>query len=265
MIKQYIDQVRQFGRVAFSSSEAMQALGISRAALGMALARLKQKGYLVNPYRDFYVPVPPEYQRLGCRPAEQLIPPLMKHINTPYYVCLLSAAALYGAAHQRPQIWQVMVSKRMRPIQCGAVVIHFVYREKMADVPTQQIGVPTGYLTVSTPEATCMDLLLYPQKSGGINHISTILAELVEAIDPDKLLQLARSSNEVAWVQRLGYILQLLDIDDTEQKNKCIELLSQYIESQQPSYVRLAPGKVKGCMWDKTWRVIANTTIESDI
>lgn len=127
------------------------------------------------------MPIPPEYRALGCLPADQLLVPLMRHINAPYYVCLLSAAEFHGAAHQRPQITQVMVSKRIRSIRCGGVIIKFIYKKEMSHIPMQSINARTGYLMISTPEATAMDLLLYPKQSGGVNHIATILTELIEA------------------------------------------------------------------------------------
>ena len=36
----------------------------------------------------------------------------MAHLSQPYYVALLSAAAYHGAAHQKPQVFQVMVPRR---------------------------------------------------------------------------------------------------------------------------------------------------------
>lgn len=261
MIKEYIDSLRQAGKVCFTSEEAQKALGISKAALAMAVSRLRRKGALVSPYRDFYVPIPPEHRALGCLPAEQLIPLLMKHIKTDYYLCLLSAAALHGAAHQRPQVSQVMVSKRVRNIKCGHVVIHFIYKKDLANIPTQLFTVSTGYLKLSSPEATAMDLLLYPHQAGGINHITTVLTELIEIIDPQKLLILAQSTKENAWLQRLGYILEQIDIEGSD----CIKLLKKYIQKIDPSYTPLVPGNVRGSIWNKDWRVIVNKEIESDL
>jgi predicted transcriptional regulator of viral defense system len=265
MMKHYIDQLRQAGRLSFSREEAQQALGVSKAALGMALARLKKKGEIASPYRDFYISIPPEYRSLGCLPADQLIPPLMKFIGIPYYVCLLSAAAIHGAAHQRPQIFQVMVSKRMRQIECGKIMIQFIFKKNLLGLPTQLFAVPTGYLTLSTPELTAMDLLLYPRQSGGISHIATVFTELIEAINADKLLLLAQSSEESGWIQRLGYLFEQIEPEETANKSQCIALLKDYIQNINPSYIPLVPGKVKGSAWNKAWKVIVNSDVESDI
>ncbi|MDX2055824.1 MAG: nucleotidyl transferase AbiEii/AbiGii toxin family protein [Polyangiaceae bacterium] len=42
--------------------------------------------------------MPPEYQALGCLPADQFVPDLVQRLAVPYYVTLLSAAAYHGAA-----------------------------------------------------------------------------------------------------------------------------------------------------------------------
>jgi predicted transcriptional regulator of viral defense system len=264
-LQEYINSLHQAGKAAFTSAEALKAMNITREELAAAVLRLKKKGYLVKPYRDLYVPIPPEYRSLGCLPADQLLPPLMRHINTSYYVCLLSAAAFHGAAHQRPQITQVMVAKRIRPIRCGSVVIKFIYKKELNHVPTQLINVRTGYLTVSSPEATAMDLLLYLKQSGGINHIATILTELIEAIDPENVLQLANSSNEIVWVQRLGFLLETIEPLEKNNRDMAVKLLSEYIHKIAPAYAMIVPGKIKGFPRNEKWRVIVNTEIESDI
>ena len=109
------------GRYQFSSEEARKALGVSEAAAKLALNRLARRGLIASPARGFYVIVPPEYRSIGCLPADQFIPALMKRRGLSYYAGLLSAAQYHGAAHYRPQEFQVMVSKNRWPIECGAV------------------------------------------------------------------------------------------------------------------------------------------------
>jgi len=69
--------------------------------------------------------IPLEYRSLGCLPASQLIPDLMKHLDIPYYVCLLSAAEFYGAAHQKPQVFQVMTPFIRKNLHIDKVRIQF--------------------------------------------------------------------------------------------------------------------------------------------
>ena len=116
----FVTDLAATGRYHFTTHEAVEALGVSMVAARASLRRLKHKGQLADPHRGFHVIVPPEYRRLGCLPAEQFVPQLMEHLGEHYYAALLSAAELHGAAHQRPQSFQVMVRSARRAIACGA-------------------------------------------------------------------------------------------------------------------------------------------------
>ena len=100
-LKGYLAQLMQGGRYFFTSEDASRKLGASRDAVKLALNRLRRKGEIASPGRGLYVIVPPEYRSLGCLPADQFIPDLMRHAKAPYYAGLLSAAQYHGAAHHR--------------------------------------------------------------------------------------------------------------------------------------------------------------------
>jgi len=202
--RQYIENLAAAGRYHFGSKEARAALGVSAAAARVALNRLARQGSIASPARGFYVVVPPEYRSLGCLPAEQFIPALMKSLHLPYYAGLLTAAQYHGAAHQRPQEFQVFLEKRRRPIACGRVRVAFMIRKRLPQVPIQSLNTPRGTLLLSTPEATAVDLVGYQHQAGGLDHVATVLSELAERIDPAKLVATAA----IPWAQRLGYLLE---------------------------------------------------------
>src|SRR6266508_2712401 len=114
----YLDNLAAAGRHHFSSVEVRMALGVSADAVKLALNRLSKQKLIASPSRGFWVIVPPEYRSLGCPPADQFIPALMTRLKLPYYVGLLSAAQYYGAAHQRPQAFSVVLAKNRPPIHC---------------------------------------------------------------------------------------------------------------------------------------------------
>ena len=128
------------GRYFFTSQDASQKLGASRNAVKLALNRLRHKGEIASPGRGLYVIVPPEYRSLGSLPADQFIPEMMGQAKAPYYAGLLSAAQYHGAAHHRPQEFQVMVGKARRPIECGKVRVVFHVHKRVAEVPVQYIN-----------------------------------------------------------------------------------------------------------------------------
>lgn len=265
-IEDYIKSLQAHGKRCFTTEEAQIALGITRNAINSALHRLKRKGDVVSPSRNFYLIVSPEYQILGCLPPDHFIPLLMEYWKIKYYVGLLSAAAYHGAAHQQPQVFQVVTEIQCRAIHCGKIRVQFIKKKYLNNGFTQKFNVPTGYLIVSTPETTAMDMLTYPKQAGGLSHIATVLTELLEVIDSARLLELARQSLTIAWVQRLGYLLEVIEPENLEHRNKIVVLLRQYIKEKKPQTIPLNLSiPMTGFPRHPDWNVAINTEVESDI
>jgi len=254
-----IDGLASQGQYHFTTKEAVDRLGVSVVAARAAVRRLQSKGLVAAPHRGFYVVVPPEYRRLGCLPADQFVPQLMQHLGLTYYAALLTAGRYYGTAHQQPQVFQVVVAQNRSQITCGEVRVSFVARRNAADVPKVRLNTPRGYVEVSTPEATAFDLVGYPQHSGGINNITTVLAELAERLDPAALASLAPLS-PVPWAQRLGYLLDQVGAADKT------NLLAEHVASVVNETTPLVPNaSAEGAPYDKRWRLLANVQVESDL
>ncbi len=263
----YIKKIRQKGQRSFTLKQAMLDLSLSANAVSAAIHRLRSHGDLISPAKGLYVIVPPEHQPQGSIPAEDLLPILMEYLKADYYVSLLSGAQYFGASHQKPGRFQVISNKRIKhPLEFGQIKIELLYKKSLNKLPTKDITVSTGYLKVGTPELIALDLLKYPVKSGGLNHIATVLSELIEAIDENKLISLANIVGEKACLQRLGYILEQIDFMD-EEKAKCIiDKLEKYLVDKIKIFVPLAPELPNiGCPRVKKWMIIANTDIESDL
>ena len=187
----YIDKLIAHGRCCFALDEASSELGKSRHNVVLSIKRLKAKGYLASPAKGFYVIVSPEFRVYDCLPAEFFIPYLMEYWHSPYYAGLLTAAMYHGAAHQQPQIFQIVTSKVRPMIVCGQVRVQFIAKTNIQYVPVQTISTSKSILTISTPEATAMDMVTYPNRCGGLDNVLTVLADLVKKLDADKLIKLA--------------------------------------------------------------------------
>ncbi len=257
--RDYIASLASAGRYHFTSIEARNALGVSNDAAKLALNRLSRQKLIASPARGFYVIVPPEYQSIGCLPADQFIPALMEKLGLPYYAGLLSAAQYYGAAHHRPQEFQVMLPKPRRQIHCRKVRVAFIVRKDLNDVPVQSFNTPRGTIKISTPEATAIDLVGYSRHAGGLDQVATILSELAERIDPDKLVAATKTA-PVTWAQRLGYLLERVDADDKARA------LKSYVHEVTRQTVPLLPGasNSKGPR-DTDWKLFINVDVEADL
>ena len=255
----YLAELAASGRYHFESAEARAALGVSADATKLALNRLAKQGLVASPARGFYVVVPPEYRALGCLPADQFIPALMKRKGLAYYAGLLSAAQYHGAAHHRPQAFQVFLARNRRPIRCGAVRVGFLARKRIAEVPVQSFNTPRGTLEVSTPEATALDLVGYQQNAGGLDQVATVLSELAERLEPGKLAEAARSA-PIAWAQRLGHLLERAGAGD-----KTANLEAYVQEQARQSVPLLTAGSPRQARRDRAWKLYVNAEVEAEL
>lgn len=260
-LKDLILEKAKRGYCFFTTAEADKALGASKDAVQRAIGRAQKQGELASPLRGIHLIVPPEYRDLGCLPAEQFIPELMEFLATPYYVCLLSAAQYHGAAHQRPQVFQVMVEKRRRPIVCGKVRVEFITNKNIAKAPVQQFNTRQGILKVSTPELTALDLVSYPDKAAGLDNVFNVLIELTEKIDPQKLQLLLEHKQEATWLQRLGYLFELMGKKDLAREIKTL-MIGKRIRARL-----LSPSDTmnKKLYFNKKWKLWINEEVEVDV
>lgn len=258
-LRDYLARLPQAGRYFFVSRDASEALGISRAAVKQALNRSRRKGEIASPARGIYVIVPPEYRSLGCLPADQFISALMAQSDTPYYAGLLSAAQYHGAGHHRPQEFQVMLGKPRRPISCGKVRVVFHVRKHISDVPVQHINTPRGTVVVSTPEATALDLVGYEAQIGGLDAVATILIDLAEKLDPEKLAAFAPAV-PLPWSQRLGYLLEHID------ESQRAKPLKDYVRAhaRDATLLQSSTHKEDGYPRNQDWKLIINANVEAE-
>lgn len=255
----YLKEQLATGRYSFTVEEAEIALQRSRLATLAALERLARKGELVSPCRGFYLIVPAEYRLMGGLPPNEALPLLMAHLSLDYYVCLLSAAQHYGAAHYQPQTYQVMVAKNRPDMSWGRSKISFIVRKDVAQMPTALLKTPRGGLRISTPEATAMDLVSYPRRSGGLSAVALVLAELAEQISVEALHNLAKQSPQTLWVQRLGFLLEKIG------QQEMADVLLNVLQSRNMYFKALASGQpIRGFPRNSKWKLIVNTLIEDD-
>lgn len=256
----FVDSLQRHGRYTFTRREAKKATGATDTALTFALHRLGKRGRLVAVRKGFYVIVPVEFQSSGILPPDWFIADLMKFLNQPYYVALLSAAAYHGAGHQQPQWYHVVTTKSQRPIVTKGLGIRFFRKATAERTPVQQIKTRTGYIAVSTPGATAIDLVGYRTRVGRWPRVATVLQELVEVMDETDLLTAAQAEPEMQPVQRLGWALGNLGHPELTGK------LAEWLHQRRLAWTPLDPSRPhQGCPRDPHWRVVVNTKVEGEL
>lgn len=259
-LTELIDLYQSSGKYTFLRDEAIAILEISKEALKKSVKRMIAKGRLAVPRRGFYVIVPLEYRSAGAPPPLWFIDDLMKFHGCPYYVGLLSAAAIHGASHQQSQEFQVIAPMQLRPITVGRARIRFFTKQQTKQTPIQEVKTDTGSMRVSTPEATALDLVRYMENSGHLNHVATILSELVSRLNVDKLMKIVKREHELAHIQRLGYLLDHVGVDSSLSTT-----LAQWISKKELRSIALRPDRPGNkYTTDRKWKIRINEKIEVD-
>jgi predicted transcriptional regulator of viral defense system len=256
----YLDHLASEGKFSFTRAQIKHNLKLTNNAASCLLRRLKHKSQITSPAKGYYLIITPEFRSLGCLPPDFFIEDLMKYLQMDYYVALLSAALYHGAAHQQPQIFQVMIPVSHTDIQCGHVKIKFIKNQMLDSSLVMQLKTRTGFMRVSTPEATAKDLLNFISQSGGMGQIATVIDELAECLNIDMLQKLAMQNQQSQWIQRLGYILDILGYKELS------EGLFQMIKNKKLRIIPFVPNRtMTSAPRDKKWRIAINTIIKSDL
>lgn len=257
-LDQYIEQQRSFGRYSFSYDMLKEVFDKSDKALKQALYRLKTKERVAYIKSGFYVIIPPEYSQLGMIPAYLFIDDLMINMGKRYYVAMFSAAAIQGASHQAAMEYYVVTDyPPVRNVKKKKIVINFFNKKEWPDELILQRKTDVGYMNISSPELTAIDLLNYGNFS--LNRVATVLEELVESFDSKRLKQALKQAS-AASIQRLGYLLEVVLNDYLFSK-----VVRQELNNRKVFPVLLSKNSLKKGVTHANWNVIENITVESDL
>lgn len=263
-IRDWTESLLAGGRYTFILDEAKKSFpDVSEDSLRASLLRLSAKGKVQSVFRGFYIIIPPQYSKMGVLPPQLFLDQLMKYLERQYYIGLLNAAQYYGSAHQSPQETFVFTGfPTMRDTLSAGIRISYISRSLPSETYLRKIKTESGYLWISSPALTILDLVQYQHRIGGVNRLATVIAEMADEDQvevPDEELMLA---TKVSVIQRLGVIFDSLGLIEAS------GLLYERFRVQFPKSQRtvLNPSKPKdGAGVDKKWNVLINTNIEPDI
>ncbi len=259
----YVEGLHSRGRYTFSLEQVRKEFKhLGDWAVQIGLSRLSKRNKIVSVHRGFYVIIPTEYASRGILPVVSFIDSLMSYLKKPYYVGLLNAAALHGAAHQQPQEFFVITDlPALRAKLIKGHKINFIAKKKIAPDGIESKKTETGYMKVSGPELTALDIVLFENRIGGLNRVATILDELLDEVDPAKLKVLLKKNIPLAIVQRLGYISEKI-----LKKKEVASAIHDWIKNKKLLRVPLQAGeKSSGFPIDTDWKIIINAELESDL
>lgn len=260
--KDFIKQLLSYEDYSFSLEEITQHTDREGTALKFELARLIEKKEIANLRKGFYLIIPPRYSKQGQIPIQLYIEKLFKHLNKPYYLGFYTAAKFHGASHQQAQRDYVMTTTPSSPdINKSSIDIKFFTTSYWPNKNIIEKKADAGIFKISSPALTAVDLIHHQTKLGGFNRMYAILEELSEEINETDLRELLTWYPHKSTLQRLGFILELVEADQT-----LIKLLLEHLKESSYYPILLSPrsSEKPGAINNK-WKVDVNIKLESDL
>jgi len=263
-VASWTEKIQAQGRYGFALTELKQANPVlSDDAVKFALKRLSDKGKVISVFKGYYLIIPPQYASKGILPPTLYLDVFMKHLQRPYYVGLLNAAAFHGSSHQQPQEYFVITDfPVLRPTKKKGLKINYISIKELPESLIEQRKTESGYLDISNAALTACDLIQFEKRIGGLNRAATVLNDLTEVIKPFDFNHALINHAHVTALQRLGYLLENACFN-TALGDALFEAMKQHELSLFRTPLKSSKNTT-GFSSDNRWKVIVNTDIEID-
>ncbi len=263
-INQWLDNILAKGAYGFSKAMLQNEIpNYTDIAIKRVLSRLSTKGKIISLYKGYYLIIPPQYASKGILPPALYLDAFMKHLQRPYYVALLNAAAFHGASHQQPQEYFVVTGfPVLRPTQKKGLKVNYISVKEITEPLLEKRKTEAGYLNVSNAALTACDLIQFEKRVGGLNRAATVLNELAEVIMPSDFSDTLLSHTPVSALQRLGYLFENIC-----SKQELADSLFEALARKKLDLFRIplkTAKETRGCFAGNRWKVIVNAEIEID-
>ena len=203
-------------RHCFDYKQAKKALPNSKdSALRELLRDMTRRGLLMRVKRGLYYVIPYEQDPEIFMPDWHL---LAEHLvsDANYYIGYYSALQIHNLITQPSLKEQIVVSKQIHPAEINVkdVSFQFIYHNEQHFFGAKKIWIDNfNKVLCSDLEKTIIDCLFKPDYSGGIVEIARAIYVSREKIKYDILQEYAIRFNSQAVIKRLGFLLDLLEID----------------------------------------------------
>ena len=263
------------GETFVSTERVAQLLGVRPARVSRSLAAARRERRIVSITKGMWAPVEEGWHHLGAHPPAEYLDDLMAHLGHRHYVAYRSAAAVHGVSHHSFQAFQVAVDTYCRDRTIGGVPLRFVRSCRVGVAPVCRKPYGRAHVTVSTPEATVLDLVERPQLGGGLDYVATILGDMQAfgLLDTGELAAVSALYPK-AVVQRVGHILDYMSRELVGMIDRPLDLgpLEQALAARDAQTVTLSCGHeapptrpAEAAAADRRWKVLVDYEIEHDL
>ncbi len=254
-ILNYFNRIEQY---CFGYDEAKKALpNSSKSALKELLSDMVRRGLLMRLKKGLYYLIPYEQDPQSFMPDWHLLAePLTK--DTHHYIAYYSALQIHNLITQPSLKEQIVVAKQLRPSQIDikGVTFQFIYHNQEHFFGAKKIWIDSfNKVWCSDLEKTLIDCLFKPNYAGGIVEIARAIYISKDKLKYDTLLEYAKKFGTQAVIKRLGFLLELLEID--------ISIINELQKLKTTSYITLDTELPKIGKYNTRWSVLQNLETET--
>ena len=202
------------GFSVFTIDDAKRKLGTGDAATRLVVSGLHQKGRLRRIVRGRYLLIPSRAGVSGRWAEESWT--IASHLADECYVGFWTAMSYWDMTEQIPYTVFVAVPKRKKSkiLEFGDQRYEFVTLSRKKFFGFVREGSGKTAFNISNREKTIVDGLTHPEYCGGIPEVTKAMWNARDAIDWNKVLEMAEQVGINVVLQRLGYLLSILQIED---------------------------------------------------
>ncbi len=247
-------------QLCFKLSTAYDILsGSSRTSVKKLLGDMVKRGLLMRIKDGLYYIIPYEQDSKAFMPDWHLLAGYIVGERN-FYIGYYSALQLHGLTTQALLREQIVVDKQIKPpvLKIKEIPFQFIYHNKKHFFGREKIWIDSyNKQYCSDLEKTIIDCLFKPDYAGGITEISKAIYKAKDIIDFKKLHNYCIRFNSQAVIKRLGFLLELLNIDT--------EIIADLQSIRTDSFVLLEPSYPKEGKTIFRWAVQQNIDTDSII
>jgi predicted transcriptional regulator of viral defense system len=187
---------------------------LSPDSLRLQLKRMTDEGLLMRVREGVFYIIPYEQDSGSFMPDWHLLAEPLT--NSDYYIGYYSALQIHNLITQPSLKEQIVVNRQIKPseVKIKDIKFQFIYHNETHFFGYKKIWIDDfNRVSASDLEKTFIDCLYKPEYAGGIVEIAKAVFMAKDKIKYDNLLKYALKFNSQAVIKRLGYLLELLNID----------------------------------------------------
>ena len=245
-------------KVCFDSKTALKAFPQAKeSTVRELLSDMTKRGLLMRIKDGIYYIIPYEESPETFMPDWHIIAKyLVKEAK--HYIGYYSALQIHNLITQPSLKEQIVVNKQIRPseIKIKEVTFQFIYHNETHFFGEKKTWVDDfNKVSCSDIEKTIIDCLFKPDYAGGIVEVARAIYSTKEKLDYNKLLEYAIKFDSQAVIKRLGYLLELFEIET--------EIVKELQKLKSASYVVLDTELPKTGKRNSRWSIQQNLDIET--